>query len=155
MDIDTTHGVITHSEPSTRPTDYLYRVSLKCLVRNPAGQVLVVKENKRNYWDLPGGGMDHGESIKQAITRELYEEVSLTADFTYRVITVEEPDFLKSHNFWQLRLIFEVLPSNTIVRPGTDGDDVTFIDPEILKNSDNPNERLVYLYNTLALEQTK
>lgn len=149
------HGIITHDKSSLRPTDYLYRVSIKCLVRNAAGEVLVVKENNRDYWDLPGGGMDHGEQIKQVIARELYEEVSLQGDFTYRVITVEEPNLLTTHNFWQMRLIFEVIPENITVKPGSDGDDVTFVGPRTLKDSTNPNEQLVYLYNALALEQTK
>lgn len=57
------HGVIKHPN-SPRPTDYLFRVSLKCVIRNDAGEVLAVKEVGRDFWDLPGGGMDHGESIQ-------------------------------------------------------------------------------------------
>ena len=38
--------------------DCLYRISLKALIYNDVGQILVVKEIDRTYWDLPGGGMD-------------------------------------------------------------------------------------------------
>lgn len=89
MSEQTSQGVITHSI-SSRRTDYLYRISIKCLIRNDKGEVLVVKETDRDWWDLPGGGMDHHENIKSAIARELKEEVGLEGDFTCDVIAVEE-----------------------------------------------------------------
>ena len=139
-------GVITYPE---RKTDYLYRVSLKCLVRNRQGDVLVVKESGRTWWDLPGGGMDHNESIKNAIAREMKEEASLSGDFTYRVIAVDEPGLLKT-NIWQLRLIFEVIPHNMDFSPGDDGDEIAFLPPAQFEHSQTEVERRIYRYATLA-----
>lgn len=87
------NGIIDQSHLD-RKTDYLFRVSMKALVINEQGELLVVKETGRTWWDLPGGGMDHGEDIKAAIARELNEEVGLVGDFTYKVIAVEDPSFL-------------------------------------------------------------
>lgn len=64
---------------------------MRSLMKNDAGEVLVVKESGRTWWDLPGGGMDRNESIKGAIARELHEEVGFTGNFSYQVIAVEEP----------------------------------------------------------------
>ena len=44
--------------------DYLYRISLKALIYNDVGQILIVKEVGRTYWDLPGGGMDYDETVE-------------------------------------------------------------------------------------------
>lgn len=148
MDSDI-NGVIVN-EHLDRKTDYLFRVSIKGLIRNNEGNVLVVKETGRSWWDLPGGGMDHEESIKEAIARELNEEVSLIGDFTYRIIAVEEPSLLGHVKMWQMRLVFEVAPKNMTFAPGEDGDEVTFINPEQLKDSDNLAERKVYEYSLLA-----
>lgn len=145
---DSLHGVINHSHID-RKTDYLYRVSIKGLIRRNDGYVLAVKEAGRTYWDLPGGGMDHGESIKSSIARELYEEVSLKGDFTYRVIAVEEPKILDHAKVWQLRLVFEVIPSEMDFEPGEDGDEVSFVDVNLLKNSAHPVERQIYEYSQL------
>lgn len=150
MDADV-HGVI-NPEDSEGTTDYLFRVSIKCLVRNSDGEVLVVKETGRSGWDLPGGGMDHTESIKQAIAREMTEEVSMTGDFTYRVIAVEEPSFLQRAKIWQMRLVFEVVPENMTFEPGEHGDEVMFIDPEKLKDSGDHAERKVYEYTQLVTQ---
>ena len=45
------HGTINHTT-SLRKTDYLYRVSMKGIVKNDKGEVLVVKETGRDWWDL-------------------------------------------------------------------------------------------------------
>ena len=148
MSISTPYGVVTHIN-SARKTDYLYRVSLKCLVRNESGEVLVVKEAGRNHWDLPGGGMDHGEAIKTAIARELKEEVNLEGDFNYRIIDVDEPAHLNNHNFWQLRLVFAVQPKQMQFSPGEDGDEVAFFAPDMFRDSSSETERRIYNYSLL------
>lgn len=141
------HGVINHDGP--RRTDYLYRVSLKCLVRNDKGEVLVVKEADRSWWDLPGGGMDHGESIRTAIAREMAEEANLTGDFDFRIIDVDEPKLLDEHSFWQLRLVYEVKPQNMNFSPGEDSDEVAFMRPEIFQDSSLKTEQSIYRYSQL------
>jgi 8-oxo-dGTP pyrophosphatase MutT (NUDIX family) len=91
MSMQNSLGVINHDSPLTRKTDYLYRISLKCLGRNEKGEVLVVKETGHDWWDLPGGGMDHGEDIKSTIVREMKEEVNLEGDFDFKIIDADEP----------------------------------------------------------------
>jgi ADP-ribose pyrophosphatase YjhB (NUDIX family) len=140
------HGVIPHHPPSKRKTDFLYRISLKCLIRNDRGEILVVKESGRDWWDLPGGGMDHGEDIASAIAREMREEVNLEGEFTYKIIAVDEPAHLSEHDFWQLRLIFEVKPQFMRFSAGDDGDEVNFKDRHIFKSSKVKLERRIYEY---------
>ena len=149
MQYKTPHGDIDQSAIS-RKNDYLFRLSIKALVQNEYGEVLVVKETGRGWWDLPGGGMDHEESIKDAIARELKEEVNLNGDFTYKVISVDEPSFLEHANLWQVRLVFLVKPAVMQFSPGEDGDDLTFIRPDTLRDSTHGAERSVYQYSQLV-----
>lgn len=139
-------GIVDQSETGRR-IDYLYRISLKALIRNEKGEILVVKEIGRDWWDLPGGGMDHGENIESALARELKEEVNLEGAFTYRIISFDEPAYLKEHDFWQVRIIFEVIPEHMEFSPGEDGDEITFIDPAKLEDSDSVLERRMYNYS--------
>ena len=141
-------GVIDRSETHGR-IDYLCRISLKCLIRNDIGEVLVVKETGRDWWDLPGGGMDHGEDLEAAIAREMKEEVNLKGALTHKVIYVDEPAYLEAHNFWQIRLIFELIPSSVEFSAGDDGDEILFINPEQLKGSSSEVERRIYKYSKL------
>lgn len=130
-----THGVIEHPRNSHKP-DFLYRISLNGIIRNSAGEVLLVKERGREWWDLPGGGMDHGESIKEALAREMKEEVGLTGDFTYRIVHVDEPKLLKRAKIFQTRLIFVITPERMNFQPGEDGDEVAFWSLEKIKAVD-------------------
>ena len=60
--------------------DYLFRVSIKAVIYNDDGELLVVKEHGLN-WGLPGGGLDFGETFEQALARELEEEVGYSGGF--------------------------------------------------------------------------
>lgn len=150
MTTHNSHGVIVH-ENSNRRTDFLYRISLKCLIFNNDNQVLVVKEAGCTYWDLPGGGMDHGEDLQSAIAREMHEEVNLKGNFTYKIIEVDEPAHLNAHNFWQLRLIFKVEPANMVFSAGEDSDEIAFIDANTFKTSEHEVERRIYKYASLII----
>lgn len=129
--------------------DYVYRVSLKCFIKNEREEVLVVRETGRDWWDLPGGGMNHREDIKTAIAREMVEEVQLTGAFTYRIVAVDNPGILQRNGMWQLRLIFAVEPRNMMFKPGADGDEIAFMNPNDFQNSPEKMERLIYNYNKL------
>ncbi|HEX7483591.1 MAG TPA: NUDIX hydrolase [Candidatus Saccharimonadales bacterium] len=130
--------------------DSLYRVSLKCLIRNDDGDLLLVKEAGRDFWDLPGGGMDHGENIDAAIARELLEEVGYLGDFTYKVVGLDEPIQLLSREVWQLRIILDVTPKEMNFSVGIDADEIQFMKPAVFKNAEQVQERKIYEYAELS-----
>ena len=53
-----------------------YRVSVKAKI-NFNGKILLVKEDGKK-WDLPGGGVEHYETIDEALKRELTEEIGVS-----------------------------------------------------------------------------
>lgn len=143
------HGTVSREGDTTRD-DFLFRVSLKAVIFNDAGQILVVKENDRDWWDIPGGGMEHGESLKEALARELHEEVSLRGDFDFQTILAEDARYLGSHNVYQMRITFLVKPRINVFEPGEDGEEVQFVDPAGFENSDLITERKIFEYSQLA-----
>jgi 8-oxo-dGTP pyrophosphatase MutT (NUDIX family) len=42
-------------------------------VRNPAGQVLMVRRIDDGNWELPGGRVEVGETVAEAVIREVAE----------------------------------------------------------------------------------
>lgn len=56
-----------------------YRRNAGIVVCNTNHKVLVCQRaDMKNSWQFPQGGIEQGESVKQAATRELKEETSLT-----------------------------------------------------------------------------
>lgn len=64
-----------------------YRVTVKGLVRDGAERLLFVRE-RGETWDLPDGGLEHDESLHEALKREFREElgaeIEILADLTTR-----------------------------------------------------------------------
>src|SRR5664279_771691 len=61
-----------------------FQIGVKGLIRRADGKLLLVKigawRDKPEYWDLPGGRMEPGESFVQTLRRELKEELGV--DYT-------------------------------------------------------------------------
>ena len=126
--------------------DSLYRISLKCLIANSEGEVLVVREYGRGSWDLPGGGIDHDEDIRSAIARELNEELDYSGDFNFDIIGIDDPAKLLTRDVWQCKLIFKVTLDLSAIAVGKDAEETTFINPDILKDSEHLSEQFIYKY---------
>lgn len=153
LDMPVNGHIASFNQPGR--SDYLFRVSLKSVILNDNGEVLVVKEKDRDWWDLPGGGMDHGESVKDALARELHEEVSMKGGFDYETILTEDPRYLTAHNLYQMRITFFVKPAIMKFSKGIDSDEIAFMNPDLFKDSEILTERKIYEYCMLASERHK
>ena len=124
--------IITQNLDGTERLDCLYRISLKALIYNDAGQILVVKEIDRTYWDLPGGGMDFGETIESSLKRELYEEVGYKGGLRYQLFDASDEMYIERIDANQICFYCRVWPENFGFAPGEEGDEIMFIDSEEL-----------------------
>jgi 8-oxo-dGTP pyrophosphatase MutT (NUDIX family) len=61
-------------------TPCTYRVSVKAIVKDNEGRILLLRE-KDGSWEFPGGGLEHGENPRTALTREVSEETGLNVDW--------------------------------------------------------------------------
>ena len=120
-----------------------YRVSLKAVIRDEMGRVLVNKEGESDTWSLPGGGWDHGETEHEALARELKEEVGYEGEFTAtpRATAVT---WLESKQAYLLWIVYDVNPENMNFRIGEDSTEIAFIHPdEFRKNARGGAERWI------------
>lgn len=65
--------------PESRPV--LYRPNVAAILLNMENFMLVAQRSGlRNAWQFPQGGVDAGESLEEALYREIQEEVGVTKD---------------------------------------------------------------------------
>lgn len=64
----------------------LFHLGIKGLIRDGTGKVLLLqvnpamlKDDKKNYWDLPGGRVQKGQSVEETLVREIAEETGVDA----------------------------------------------------------------------------
>ncbi len=133
--------------------DELFRVTLKALIVNDKGEILVVKEVGRGWWDLPGGGMEHEESVKEAFARELYEEVGMKSDFSHEAFHVSDPHLLGVVDVMQIRIVFAVKPVEMTFSTGQDSDEIAFIEPGYFEKSNDEYDQEIYKYWLMAEER--
>ena len=60
-----------------------YHLGIKGLIRDAKGKILLLqvnpaKLNGKNYWDLPGGRVQQGDSVEETLQREIAEEIGVT-----------------------------------------------------------------------------
>ncbi|AWL29773.1 NUDIX domain-containing protein [Acinetobacter defluvii] len=61
-----------------------YRMSSHAVICNAQKQILMLKANYADCaWGLPGGGLDVGETIHEALIRECHEEIGCDVQVEY------------------------------------------------------------------------
>jgi len=94
-----------HPEPDRRYP----LVTVGALVVGPSRRVLLVRTHKwRDKWGVPGGKVDHGETLLAAVHREVREETGLALD---QVVwapvqeAVDHPEFHRPAHFVLLNFV--------------------------------------------------
>ena len=54
-----------------------FKISVFGIIKNEENRVLLCLRNDYNIWNLPGGGLEKGETPWQGIIREVKEETGL------------------------------------------------------------------------------
>lgn len=133
---------MTELHKSQYPSTF-YRVSVKAVIRNEKGEILVAKEYDNTNWSLPGGGWDHDETEHEALARELQEEVRYEGDFTSKPLGTAV-FWLESRQAWLLWIVYEVKTENMNFSVGEECSEVAFVHPKEFSNFQNNAQKWMY-----------
>lgn len=109
-----------------------------------------VKGSLAGKWEFPGGKVEEGESLKQAVAREIFEELGISVLPGKLLRTVEKIHYITGEPYnlfffqcWLASKITEIV--------GREGQAFKFVDMTEYKTLDFINEDLVMLQDMLAL----
>lgn len=125
-------------------TNTQFHVIVCAAIENQQGQIFVARRSPDKklggYWEFPGGKLEHGEELEEALKREIKEELSIE-------VSVEDLLLIKPHMYSHgavLILFYLCKPVTNSIKL-VDHDDFKWLEPNEL-NSVNllpANEEIV------------
>ena len=96
------------------------RFSVRIILKNNRGEICVIKSEKYGYMQVPGGGIDPGESILEALRRETKEETGfLIDDISPLGYVLEKREDVRNEHDWG-RTVSYVFTASIDKEVGTD-----------------------------------
>jgi 8-oxo-dGTP diphosphatase len=118
--------------------DSYYRVSVKALITDENNRILVVNE-RGTGWGLPGGGLDWGENTKNALKREVHEELGCAAQIEEQPVLIS-PAHAHPYNQHVLWIIYRATIQSGEIKHTNNVVDAKFMTIAELRNNEEDYE---------------
>lgn len=69
------------------------RPGVAAIIQDDGGSILLQRRSDNGLWGLPGGSVEIGESVRDAIVREVREETGLTVEVLRLIGVYSDPRF--------------------------------------------------------------
>lgn len=110
--------------------------AVTAIVRNEAGEVLLIERADNGLWAAPGGAQDIGESVIDTVRREVHEETGLEVEVTGLSGIFSDPHHVIAYDDGEVRqefsLSFHARPVGGQLRPSSESKRVHWVDPSHL-----------------------
>ncbi len=77
--------------------------SVTAAVRDDRGRLLLIHKVDNDFWALPGGAVELGESVADAAVREVEEETGVTVELTGLVGIYTDPGHVIAYDDGEVR----------------------------------------------------
>lgn len=97
------------------------------------GKILLIKRNHnpfKNRWALPGGYIEYGEKVEDAVIREVFEETGLNVEIEKLFSVYSDPD--RDPRGHTITIVYIMNIVNGILKSGDDASDAKFFELEKL-----------------------
>lgn len=125
----------------------LFQVGVKALIENQ-NRILLVHDirstHREAHWDIPGGRIQEGQTIMEALARELQEEIGVSSTIHQEFFTAIISNFeilFEGKKLGLLLLVYKVqIPANTTIMLSQEHDKYEWVDKK------EASKRLAYKY---------
>ena len=107
--------------------------SVTAIVPNDRGEILLVHKTDNDMWALPGGGMDVGESMADAVVREVKAETGIDVEVIGLVGIYSNPNHVMAYDDGEVRqqcsICFTTRMLGGQLATSSETKEVRFVDP--------------------------
>jgi len=82
--------------------------AVSAIVPDTKGRILLILRTDNGYWSIPGGGLNPGESVADATTREVREETGIDCEVTGLVGIYSDPNHVAAYDDGEVRQEFSI-----------------------------------------------
>lgn len=82
--------------------------AVSAIVTDQARRILLILRTDNGYWSIPGGGVTPGESVKDAVAREVKEETGIDCEVTGLVGIYSDPNHVAAYDDGEVRQEFSI-----------------------------------------------
>lgn len=122
-----------HYHDPDAPKANTLRVAVSAVVQDEAGRLLMIRRTDNDLYAIPGGGQEVGETVTDAVVREVQEETGLTVEVTGLIGIYSNPDHVIAYDNGEVRqefsLCFRARPLSGRLRTSDESREVLWIDP--------------------------
>lgn len=115
-------------------------VAVTAIVRNKDGQVLMIERTDNGLWAVPGGAQDIGETVVEAVVREVREETGVDVEVIGLSGIYSDPRHVIAYDDGEVRqefsLCFRARPVGGDLRTSAESRRVQWVSPERLASLD-------------------
>lgn len=83
-------------------------VAVSAIVPDNQGRILLIRRTDNHYWSIPGGGVEPGESIRNAVAREVKEETGFNCEVTGLIGIYSDPNHVAAYDDGEVRQEFSI-----------------------------------------------
>lgn len=112
-----------------------FRIAVYALIFDQNEQILLAHRRDIDWWNLPGGGMEAGETVEEAMQREVWEETGLEVTVKQLIGVYSKP--LKQ----EVVLTFRCLPTGGQLTETEESRECRYFDPQQLPQNLLPKHR--------------
>lgn len=95
------------NDPAAPPANNVVP-AVSAIVPDSDGWILLIRRTDNNYWSIPGGGLEPGESVREATAREVKEETGIVCKVTGLVGIYSDPNHVAAYDDGEVRQEFSI-----------------------------------------------
>jgi len=97
--------------------DYI-GLGVGAMIFNQAGELLLLKRgraavNERGYWEVPGGSVEFGETMVEAIVLEIKEELGVDIEIVQQLLAIDHLIPAEEQHWVATPFLVKLLPGQT------------------------------------------
>jgi ADP-ribose pyrophosphatase YjhB (NUDIX family) len=105
--------------------------AVSVVIPDDQGRILLIRRTDNQYWSIPGGGMEPGESVREAARREVEEETGIDCEITGLVGIYSNPRHVAAYDDGEVRQEFSICLTGRLlggsVQTSSESSEVEFV----------------------------